>query len=578
MERNRRPPRLSLLLGAAAFLAMAGWLALAGSVQGAPNSVRIQPATVTVGPGGSVTVSLAAEAPPAGLAAWQINVMYDNSLLTATACSAHPLGGCNKDFSPDAVQSGGDLPDGNLSGQLVLAEITFQATGPAGLCSALDVQIAAFIDADDIDTNPIVGGGEICVQSPPPSTDPPTPGPTPAPTAEPPPCDRLTEFDAEDFSDPTNIDNPWLPLTHGRKFVLQGVADGLPHRVVFITTDLTKVINGVRTVVLWGRDYADEELQLAELAFFAQDDAGNVWSLGEYPEESQNGEFVGAPHTWIAGKAKAEGGVHMPADPQAGQPAYLQGWAPEIDVLDCAQVIETDVAVCVPVQCYDDVLITEEGNLLDPGSGRLHKNHALGVGIIQVSAVEDPEGGTIALTKGEQLSPTDMEWARQEALKLEERAYAISEVYADTLPAELAPETAAPTPTPAVMAALTLDPTPKPRSLAAVLAAIEDPNSTSRPRSLPSSGGGAPISGARSISWLIPLGMGLALAAAYGRGYLRWVIARDRIRARPPQANRSRQSESEMPWVREAFELEKRAYRLREMYRDTSSGDRRRSR
>src|SRR3989304_3376318 len=87
---------------------------------------------------------------------------------------------------------------------------------------------------------------------------------------------RTTEFDAEDSSDPTNIDNPWLPLTHGRKFVLQGVADGLPHRVVFITTDLTKVINGVRRVVLWGRDYADEELQLAELAFFAPDDAGNV--------------------------------------------------------------------------------------------------------------------------------------------------------------------------------------------------------------------------------------------------------------------------------------------------------------
>src|SRR3972149_10090479 len=64
MERNRRPPRLSLLLGAAAFLAMAGWLALAGSVQGAPNSVRIQPATVTVGPGGSVAGSLAARAPP----------------------------------------------------------------------------------------------------------------------------------------------------------------------------------------------------------------------------------------------------------------------------------------------------------------------------------------------------------------------------------------------------------------------------------------------------------------------------------------------------------------------------------
>lgn len=578
MDMSRRLPRPGLLLAASAFLTLAVWLALAGSAQGAPNSVRIQPATVTVGPGGSVTVSLAAEAPPAGLAAWQINVMYNNSLLTATACSAHPLGGCNKDSSPDTVQSSGDLAQDNLTGQHVLAEITFQATGPAGACSPLDVHVARFIDADDIETNPTANGGKICVQSSPPPTNLPTPGPTPAPTAEPPPCDRISEFDPENFSHPTNIDNPWLPLTPGRKLVLQGVADGLPHRVVFITTDLTKVINGVRTVGLWGRDYAGEEPQEAELAFFAQDDTGNVWSFGRYPEEFQNGEFVGAPDTWIAGKAKAEGGVHVPADPQAGEFTYLQGWAPEIGFLDCAQVIETDVAVCVPIQCYDHVLITEEGNPLDLGSGQVRKYHSLGVGVVQVSAVEDPKGETIALTKDEQLSAVDMEWARLEALKLEERAYAISEVYADTPPAELAPETAAPTPTPAQMPTLTPDPTPIPRSLAAVLAAIEATNGSSRARSLPSSGGGSPISGASSISWLIPLGMGLALLASYGRSYLRWVAAKDRVRAGLPQANRSRQSESEMPWVREALELEKRAYRLREMYRDASSRDRRRSR
>lgn len=573
MDMNRRLPRPGLLLAAAAFLTLAVWLALAGSAQGAPNSVRIQPATVTVEPGGSVTVSLAAEAPPSGLAAWQIIVMYNNSLLTATACSAHPLGSCNKDLSPDTVQSGG-LAQDNLTGQLVLAEITFQATGPAGLCSPLDVQVAAFIDADDIETNPSAAAGEICIQSSPPPTN----LPTPAPTAEPPPCDRISEFDPKNFSHPTNIDNLWLPLTPGRKLVLQGVANGLPHRVVFITTDLIKVINGVRTVVLWGRDYADEELQEAELAFFAQDNAGNVWSFGRYPEEFQNGEFVGAPSTWIAGKAKAEGGVHMPADPRAGELTYLQGWAPEIGFVDCAQVIETDGAVCVPVQCYDHVLITEEGNPLDSGSGQVRKYHSLGVGVVQVSAVEDPKGEAIALMKDEQLSATEMEWARLEALKLEERAYAISEVYADTPPAELAPETAAPTPTPAQMPTLTPGPTPIPRSLAAVLAAIKATNGSSRARSLPSSGGGSPISGAGSISWLIPLGIGLALLASYGRSYLRWVATKARVRASLPPANWSGQSDSEMPWVREALEMERRAYRLREIYRDTSSQDRRRSR
>jgi hypothetical protein len=265
------------------------------------------------------------------------------------------------------------------------------------------------MDADDIETNPTATGGEICIQSSPPPTDSPTPGPTPAPTAEPLPCDRITEFDPENFADATDIDNQWLPVTPGRKLVLEGVADGHPRRFVSIATDLTKVIDGVRTVVLWNRDYADEELQDAELTFFAQDDNGNVWSLGEYPEEFQNGEFIGAPSTWIAGNGDAEAGILMPAEPLVGGLLYLQGWAPEIDFLDCAQVVESGTTLCIAAHCYEDVLVTEEQSPLDPGGGHQRKYHSPSLGIVQVTAVDDPQGETMALTKHEQLSPSDLE-------------------------------------------------------------------------------------------------------------------------------------------------------------------------
>ena len=43
------------------------------------------------------------------------------------------------------------------------------------------------------------------------------------------------------------------------------------------------MINGVNAVVVWDRDFQNGELVEEELAFMAQDDAGNVWSLGEYP-------------------------------------------------------------------------------------------------------------------------------------------------------------------------------------------------------------------------------------------------------------------------------------------------------
>ena len=98
-------------------------------------------------------------------------------------------------------------------------------------------------------------------------------------------CKPAVNFNRINFSHPTKIDNLWLPLTPGTQFVLTGQADRgtgtLPHDVIFTVTDLTKVIDGVRTRVIWDRDLNDGELTEAELAFFAQDNAGNVWSMGE---------------------------------------------------------------------------------------------------------------------------------------------------------------------------------------------------------------------------------------------------------------------------------------------------------
>ena len=128
-----------------------------------------------------------------------------------------------------------------------------------------------------------------------------------------------------------------VALVPGTQFILDGVANRggglLPHRVVFTVTDLTKVINHVTTVVLWDRDYNMGVLQEAELALFAQDRDGNVWNLGEYPEEYENGEFLGAPSTWIADLAGAEAGIVVPGTISVGY-QFLQGWAPDINFLD----------------------------------------------------------------------------------------------------------------------------------------------------------------------------------------------------------------------------------------------------
>ncbi len=254
---------------------------------------------------------------------------------------------------------------------------------------------------------------------------------------------KVTGFSPNNFSNPTRIDNKWLPLVPGTRLILEGQADrgsgARPHRVVFTVTDLTKVINGVRTVVIWDRDVVEGQIAESELSFFAQDDHGNVWNLGEYPEEFEDGKFTGAPSTWIAGVARAKAGIHMRGKPRLNQPRYLQGWAPDIEFFDCAKVIKEVPKICVPFKCFEHVLVTDETGPLDPEGGHQRKFHAPGVGIAKITPVDDPEGETLVLVKIVHLNPHDLREVSKRALRLEERAYRVSEVYRHTPPAEHTP-------------------------------------------------------------------------------------------------------------------------------------------
>lgn len=253
-----------------------------------------------------------------------------------------------------------------------------------------------------------------------------------------PSCGFSPPFDSAAFSASTRIDNQWMPLAPGMQFTLEGRSnvDGAPlaHTVILTVTDLTKMIAGVRTVVLWDVDMQDGELAEAELAFHAQDDAGNVWGLGEYPEEYDNSEFAGAPKTWISGLAGARGGLAIMADPRLGTPRYLQAEATQIDFLDCAQAFARDQHTCVPVKCYDHVLIIDETSPLASGRAHQRKYYAPGVGNVQISSIDDPEAETLVLVEQKRLNQDELAQAREEALKLDRRGYEISEVYRDTPP------------------------------------------------------------------------------------------------------------------------------------------------
>jgi hypothetical protein len=250
------------------------------------------------------------------------------------------------------------------------------------------------------------------------------------------------DFERAQFDDPTHIDNRWLPLAPGTQYVLEGSAivdeEGRqPRRVVTTVTDLTKVIDGVRTLVIWERDFTSGKLSEPELAFFAQDNAGNVWLVGEYPEEYEDGKFDKAP-AWISGQKGARAGVSMPAEPRQGVPDYAQGFAPPpVDFDDRARAYKTDQQTCTPVDCYENVLVTEEFNPSEPGAFQL-KYYAPGVGNVRVGwrGEKEEEKETLELVELNHLSPEAMGKVRREAMEMDRRAYERSEVYRETPPAE----------------------------------------------------------------------------------------------------------------------------------------------
>ena len=249
---------------------------------------------------------------------------------------------------------------------------------------------------------------------------------------------KFEDFDPGNFSDPTNITNQWMPMKPGMRWTYEGTTiedDGtaVPHKIVINITDLTKVIGGVRSVCSWDLDYSDGELVEAELAFFAQDDDGNVWRMGEYPEEYEEGKFLAAP-TWIHGFEDARAGIMMQASPKLDTPSYSQGWGPAVNWTDRGKVDQMGAKTKAKAGSYDNVLVIAETSASEPDAQQL-KYYAPGVGNVRVGwrGAGEKTKETLELTKHETVDAKGLAEMRAEAMKLEKSGYKNSKnVYAKT--------------------------------------------------------------------------------------------------------------------------------------------------
>jgi hypothetical protein len=184
-------------------------------------------------------------------------------------------------------------------------------------------------------------------------------------------------FDKKNFSNSLNINNKYFPLKPGTTFTYVGTKEGERQSDQFIVTDRTKDVNGITARVI--RDNAYEKGKLVEFTddWFAQDDNGNIWYMGEFTTEVETNSNEGS---WEAGVNGAKPGIFMEANPKVGD-TYQQESAKGI-AEDRAEIVSLTDSVCVPYGCFNNVLETKETTPLEPGVEE-HKFFASDVGDIK---------------------------------------------------------------------------------------------------------------------------------------------------------------------------------------------------
>lgn len=195
--------------------------------------------------------------------------------------------------------------------------------------------------------------------------------------------------DAANFSDPQP--NPFFPLEPGATNVFEGGDE----RVEVTVTDQTKVILGITATVVTDQVFVGDELVEDTVDWYATDNFGNVWYLGEETAEYVNGQVVTTAGSWEAGVDGAQPGIIMLADPQEGDAYRQEFYAGEAE--DVAEIFAFDQAVTVPAGSFEGVLVTEDWSLLDPDVHE-RKWYAPGVGVVFEEIVAGGSG-TLSLVE-----------------------------------------------------------------------------------------------------------------------------------------------------------------------------------
>ena len=209
-------------------------------------------------------------------------------------------------------------------------------------------------------------------------------------------------FSPANFSQPLVINNKFLPMVPGTVFLYRAEGpEGCEENRVTVTFDTKAIAAGVTARVVEDIAFVDEDcngtLVKVEETFdwFAQDNSGNIWYLGEDSKDCDGGICTPSDGSWQAGVDGAVAGIIMLADPRPGDGYYQEFYEDHAE--DQAKILRTDTWVSLYREDaygsgdYHNCLKTKEWTKLSPGEIE-HKFYCPDVGLV---AIDELKGKTL---------------------------------------------------------------------------------------------------------------------------------------------------------------------------------------
>jgi hypothetical protein len=210
------------------------------------------------------------------------------------------------------------------------------------------------------------------------------------------------QVDSPRFSHSREITNPYLPLASLKQDILENQNERV-ERTAKPEIHKTFQIGGqtVEALTVEDREYASAsksparaldnfmpgggkfapdhgELTEVTLDYFAQDDDGNVFYLGEDVDEYKNGKVTGHSGAWLYGKNTKQLGLLMPGHPKTGD-TFKSEDVPKI-TWEQDEVVSVSETVTVPAGTFQNCVKIKE---TASDGGTEIKFYAPGVGCIE---------------------------------------------------------------------------------------------------------------------------------------------------------------------------------------------------